>query len=706
MGFLTPALLIGLLAAAVPPIIHLIHRRQVKEVRFPALEFILRANRKTARRHRIRQLLLMAIRSLLMGLLAFAVAQPFIQNAEVVVASAGAGSGSTVLVVDASYPMQYALDGETLLDRARLTAGRVLDGLGADGQVGLVVAGDRIDIPTGEPTRDVSAVRRALDSVEAGHRHGNLGEAVSRAFDLLADQPAGAGRRVVVLTTAAGAASGLPRPADAPEGERIEVIPVDVAEGAPVPNRAVVEIDARPAPELGADQWRVDARIANYGDEAVAQVPLALDIDGETRVRGFIDLGPGEVGTKTFHVRHEGDAPARAAVVLDADPLLADDTRAFWLRPAPRVRVLVVNGEPKPTPYRDELFYLERALTPGLQGAARFRVTIADADTLDRHDFGEFDVVVFANFATPAPAQARALEAWVRQGGGLLITMGGKVEPAEGNDALGALLPRTLRGIRTAGDAAASAEGRDRRAARPNLYAREHPILRTFGDPAATSIARTRVRRYMLLDPAPDASGEVVIGLDDGAPLLLTRGVERGRVALLTTSVDRDWGDLPIRADFLPLVQQLIRYLTRVTELEVAPVLVGRAAPVRSEDPRVERVRITGPDGRQHTSERPRAPNEKWTFARAVVPGHYAVVPDPPLPDLPTLPGFSVAIDPAGADLRGPKAEAVADAGDEARKRLQVQQRTELWHAALAFLFVLLIAEAALLFRRRKEIEV
>ncbi|MCA9545524.1 MAG: hypothetical protein KC613_14065, partial [Myxococcales bacterium] len=33
-------MLLGLLAAAIPPIIHLIHRRKAQVVRFPALEFI------------------------------------------------------------------------------------------------------------------------------------------------------------------------------------------------------------------------------------------------------------------------------------------------------------------------------------------------------------------------------------------------------------------------------------------------------------------------------------------------------------------------------------------------------------------------------------------------------------------------------------------------------------------------------------------
>ena len=325
--------------------------------------------------------------------------------------------------------------------------------------------------------------------------------------------------------------------------------------------------------------------------------------------------------------------------------------------------------------------------------------------TLERYAFENFDVVMFANFASPKPAEARALEAFVRSGGGLLLTMGDRVEPREANVRLSGLLPRMLRHERAAGDAAASAEGRDRRSARLADFDRTHPILRPFMDPASSSLGRARVSRYMLLDPSPDAKGEMVIGLEDGAPYLLTRTVDNGRVALLTGTIDRDWGDLPIRPDFLPLLQQITRFLTRVSDVDTRPLLVGHSAPIPVDDPRVRRVEVKTPDGQRHAVERPHDEQIAWTFDQTRTAGHYAVTPDPPLPGLVALPGFSAAVDPAGADLRGPVAANVPGEHGPAAV-VPARKRTELWHAALAGLFLLLAAEAALLFRRRRSIAV
>lgn len=702
MSFFAPLMLLGLLAAAIPPIIHLIHRRKAQVVRFPALEFIRRSNKKTARTFRLRQLLLMLLRSLLLAGLAFAVARPFIDRGAATTAALGGMQGVTVFVVDATWPMAYRVDGdETLYDRARFQVGTLLARL--SGPAALVIAHDRAEVVVESPTQDFEALRKALEQRTPGHRVGSLGEAVARAYDLLGEVPEGVARRVVVLTTPAGVASALPPP---PAGSNIERVPVDVAEGAPLPNRAVLDVALRPAPELGAGQWRVDARVANYSAEPAQKLPVHLEVEGKVLVRGFVDLAPGAEATKTFYARLEDRAePAKAAVVIEGDALPGDDRRVFWLQPAPRIKVLAVNGDPHPTPFRDELFYFERAVAPRTAADARVQLTIVDSDTFDRHSPADFDVVLLANVPAVSPEQARRLEAFVRGGGGLWITMGDKVQREGLNAALAALLPRSLRDVRQAGDAAATAEGGDRRTARLSLFDRAHPILRPFPDPAAGSLARAEVRRYMLLDPSPDAGGEVVLGLDEGAPYLLTRAVDEGRVALLTGSLDRDWGDLAIRPAYVPLVQQVLRYLTRVAEVDTTPVLVGRPAPLPVEDPRVRRVQVKTPDGTLHTVDKPREPEAPWVFAATGAPGHYAVSPDPPLPGLTALPGFAVALDPTGSDLRGPDvaAPATAEAGADVRAALAGGRRTELWHGALLALFALLLGEAVLLYRRRAQ---
>src|SRR5688572_12682009 len=91
MGFLAPALLFLGIAIAVPLILHLFQRQQGPRMVFPALRYLRRAEKENARRIRLRQFLLLALRVLALLILAAAAARPFIRTG-------GAGHVPTAVV--------------------------------------------------------------------------------------------------------------------------------------------------------------------------------------------------------------------------------------------------------------------------------------------------------------------------------------------------------------------------------------------------------------------------------------------------------------------------------------------------------------------------------------------------------------------------------------------------------------------------------
>jgi hypothetical protein len=59
----------------------------------------------------------------------------------------------------------------------------------------------------------------------------------------------------------------------------------------------------------------------------------------------------------------------------------------------------------------------------------------------------------------------------------------------------------------------------------------------------------------------PAAEDRVLISLDDGTPLLLERTLGSGRVLLFTSSLDREWNDLPVQPVFVPFVAGLANHM-------------------------------------------------------------------------------------------------------------------------------------------------
>ena len=91
MSFLNPLFLFGLAAAAIPVIIHLFTRRRPKEVRFPSLEFLAEVNQSEIRRLKLKQWLLLLLRTLAVAALALAMSRPALKG------SVGLRSGASVL---------------------------------------------------------------------------------------------------------------------------------------------------------------------------------------------------------------------------------------------------------------------------------------------------------------------------------------------------------------------------------------------------------------------------------------------------------------------------------------------------------------------------------------------------------------------------------------------------------------------------------
>ena len=81
MSFLNPLFLLGLAAAAIPIIIHVLTRRRPREVMFPSLEFLTEVNQNEIRRLRIKQWLLLALRALAVAAIALAMARPALKGA-------------------------------------------------------------------------------------------------------------------------------------------------------------------------------------------------------------------------------------------------------------------------------------------------------------------------------------------------------------------------------------------------------------------------------------------------------------------------------------------------------------------------------------------------------------------------------------------------------------------------------------------------
>lgn len=523
MGFLVPAFLAGLVALAVPLLMHLRDRNEETPTRFPSLMFLVRLPIRTSDRRRITDWPLLLLRALAVALLVAAFARPYVGRT--LDASGADRARAVVLLMDRSASMSHGGTWEAARDSARA----LLDGLRGGDHVALILFDEEAEVAQGWTT-DAASVRALVDAAAPGVRGTRLGAALRAARGLLIAAPPAA-REVLLVSdlqrSGLAGTAGLEWPPDA-------TLRTALAAPARRANVAVSAVQAQRVLNAGRSAIQVQARV------------VARELEAARSLRATLSLGGRDVATREVTLTANGErtlvfepvaAPAgivRGEVRLGADALAGDDRFHFAVAAQDEVRIaLVVPGDLE----RDETLFFERAMaigrSPGVVVERRRTGTI-DAATLDRSA-----LVMLWDVGMP---NDESLVAWVRAGGGLVQYVG----------------PRL--GARRAAIAFAAATGvglADRRAAGGGVlgeHRSDHPLFTPFrATPAA--LGAPRFWRYARLDPA--AGSDVIARFDDGSSALIERREGEGRVIITALPLDAREADLVLQPAFLPLMRRL-----------------------------------------------------------------------------------------------------------------------------------------------------
>src|SRR5215510_851305 len=137
MSFLNPFLLFGSLALAIPVLIHLVRREKSEIIPFSSLMFLLKVPKRSIRQQKMKNLLLMALRLLILALLVGSFARPYLTKPATPTINTNANRG-VVLLLDTSYSMQYGNN----FDKLKAETRKRIDSLGANDRMVLIEFND------------------------------------------------------------------------------------------------------------------------------------------------------------------------------------------------------------------------------------------------------------------------------------------------------------------------------------------------------------------------------------------------------------------------------------------------------------------------------------------------------------------------------------------------------------------------------------
>ncbi len=607
MTFLNAALIAGMAAVAIPVIIHLFHRSKFKIVPWGAMHLLEAVLRKNTKRLKLEQLILLLIRCSIPVALALCMARPvltglspLLQNKKI----------STVLLIDNSYSMEAGGPANSNFQKAREAARQIVDNLVPGSDVAIVQMAGGASSLLDDPTFDLDRVRGELGRMRAGYGAATVPEAfqVARAVQSRLNH---LNREVIVLTdfqkVTWSEQGGLP----ASERSRIAG---QMAEGKTPPRLTFFHVGTEVTDNVSVDkletnrqilgvgqQLRVRATLLNHGEQQYPDMRVVFKVDGKERSVSQTTLGAREQNQVLFTHTFDTSGSHVIEVVAEADPLVADNSMMMSIPVWDRLPVLLASGDMNPEPLMGETDFIEIALHPFGPGKVELADLVTtktiDAREMDAKHLAESRVAVLANVSQLNEAQLKAAENFVREGGGLLIFPGNRINSGWYNTTFLAggkgLLPLPV----------VSLSGSTNSGARATIVSQhyEHPALEMFNDPRNGNLSEADIRLwYKMKEEAGkgDTGVTVLARLDTGDPFLVEKKYGEGRIIECAVPCDAEWTNLPARPFYLPLMQQLVTYLASKV---LPPRNVDVGKPVAAFLPAADAGRkaiLTDPDGK------------------------------------------------------------------------------------------------------------
>jgi len=591
LEFTTPLLLIGLLAAAIPIILHLLSSVRAQDMMFPTLRFLRLSMEKTARRRRVQHWLLLLLRAAMLALLALAVAEPISR------AAGGWLAGkrcAAVIILDNSYSMAVNNASGSRFERARAEAASLLSGDDRPSVAAVLTTSGGAN-STGL-SGDLEQLRTRVTRTRIGYGPASPAQCFASAVKMLdADSSP---RKAIYLVSDMQRASfeQIAALTDASAGRDIHLLVVDASRG---------QVNNVGMSDLQIAGRRVVDAVLEFTATLVNSSPTDKTVDVGLKVDGSQDtprvrktLRPagreGSSANVRFHHRFARSGEVSGKVVLEtADDLSADNERTFSLDIGGRVRAAVVRGEADTGGPMSASSMLCLALDPYEREDRPWpiRSSVVESPRFGKQDLDEADIAFFCEVPRFSAGQAKAVEQFTRDGGTAVFFVGPEVDAASYNEMLvqqipseGGLLPGRLdKAVGDVGPAAASVA----------LGAVDvaHPFFAGLYDTPADYLT-VLVQRYWRISPSSNP-GRCVARLANGDPLVQVKSFGAGRVVLCTTTCGPAWSNLPITGLFLPMIARMSLAARRELNADptylagarvtIRPPLTGQDAPAAGE---------------------------------------------------------------------------------------------------------------------------
>ncbi len=565
--FLNDWLLWGMLGALVPLAIHLLHRSRYRVEPWGAMMFLQQSIKARAKTVKLQQIVMLILRALFFILLAVALARPLLNPTENEYETSGGETRQQpptthVLIIDSSYSLQFGNHETNIFDKVRESAISIVTKMEVNDNMLLIRAGSRARPVFRNPTSDRDLLQRRIEAMAPGNEKADLLAAVLQAYRMVAETTRPKVRIYILTDRQKG---NWPEADDSrwTEMKRLREIVKAKSQIYILPHQVKMARQNLQVQRVYSSFPIVDVHrqnhfvveIRNDGEPRKTRVDFFANdrLEGERE----IELKPG-VNSVGFDCSFNTPGPHYVRASIPEDELNVDNSYTLALKVIRQIPVLLIEGNSSPDPFQSDGGYLDIALTSAATDQQNTLITVTrrgqtELDDIDSAFMSQFKSIVLVNVSSLSTYFRSRLESFVQQGGGLFVCLGPQVDMDNYNTMYkddDGLLPAALTGVSEP----------QAPPLRPTFHsAAGENVLETFELVRTKVLENTRVGKYVFATPASTAG---VLASFGDQPFLIHKPFGKGQVIMCTSTVDTTWTNMPLTEDYLPLMQNIVVYLS------------------------------------------------------------------------------------------------------------------------------------------------
>ena len=576
MTFLNPAVLLGLLAASIPIVLHFLNLRKLKKIEFSTLAFLKELQKTKIKRIKLKQWLLLLLRIAIVTLLVMAFARPTVKT--ITIGSSSAAKTTAVFIIDNTFSMSVVADKGSYFNRAKQIAKNLLNNFQEGDEIALLPVGE-IKKDAGKPTSNFSELKKAIDNLQISMPSGTLNEALVRAAQILF-QSKNFNKEVYLFTdlqkgrtfNSTSELSNLARTL----GPNTRLFLVDMTEKQPVnlgiddliPNNQIFE---------KSKTVSFTARIKNYSDKPVNNSVVSLFINGKRSAQQSLNLSAGDSREVTFETTLNDTGLVQIAAELEDDDIVQDNKRFFSVYVPDKISVLIADDN------RDDSRFIRFALEDPTN---KIKIAEYNSSQLSSLNLSNYDAVIVIGASNNS--NWKTVSDYVSKGGGVVILPGLQTSIESFQSICKAFdlpLPASAVGKINSQETRSQFDKID--------Y--QNPLFKDlFEGKNQPKIESPEIYHYFKINPA--GKGRNIISMADNSSFLSEYNLGSGKIFLFNSALALSWNNFPMKALFAPLINKLVLASASKVKNESA-TLAGEELPVNISDKKFSQIKVVKPSG-------------------------------------------------------------------------------------------------------------